>query len=158
MDRPEVYPDRMVPAHRVIPGVLAQIIRPAPLCAEKVEFAWRTSVGPAVSRATTVRLNDTGVLTITAPGATNTPQTVTVNLTVTPPPFAPCDFDQDHDVDLSDFGRFQKCMTGGGVSQPSSACAGAKLDGDDDVDADDFAVFDDCLSGPDVPAITTCAD
>jgi hypothetical protein len=69
MDRREVYPDQMVPAHRVIPGVLAQVIRPAPLCAEKVDFAWRTSVGPAVSRATTVRLSDAGVLTITAQDA-----------------------------------------------------------------------------------------
>ena len=55
----------MVPAHRLIPSVLAQVIRPAPLCAEKVEFAWRTSVGPAVSRATRVRL-DAGVLVVTA--------------------------------------------------------------------------------------------
>src|SRR6476619_5809749 len=66
--RAGVYPERMVPAHRVIPGVLAQIIRPAPLCAEKVEFAWRTSVGPAVSRSTRVRL-DAGVLVVTAQDA-----------------------------------------------------------------------------------------
>jgi hypothetical protein len=56
----------MVPAHRIIPGVLVQIVRPAPLCAEKVEFAWRTSVGPAVSRATTVRLDPDGTLRVTA--------------------------------------------------------------------------------------------
>lgn len=59
----------MVPAHRVIPGVLAHIIRPAPLCPEKVTFAWRTSVGPAVSRATTVDLDDHGVLHVTAQDA-----------------------------------------------------------------------------------------
>ena len=56
----------MVPAHRVIPGILAQVIRPAPLCPEKVEFAWRTSVGPGVSRATAVRLDPGGLLTVTA--------------------------------------------------------------------------------------------
>jgi hypothetical protein len=56
----------MVPAHRIVPSVLAQIIRPAPLCAEKVEFAWRTSVGPAVGRATTVRLDDKGTLRVIA--------------------------------------------------------------------------------------------
>jgi hypothetical protein len=56
----------MVPAHRVIPGVLAHIIRPAPLCTEKVEFAWRTSVGPAVSRATTVTLAPDGTLRVRA--------------------------------------------------------------------------------------------
>jgi Dna[CI] antecedent, DciA len=54
----------MVPAHRIIPGILTHIIRPAPLCAEKVEFAWRTSVGPAVSRATTVRLDEHGTLRV----------------------------------------------------------------------------------------------
>ena len=66
--QPRGYAGEMVPAHRVIPGVLAQVIRPAPLCAEKVEFAWRTSVGPAVSRATRVRL-DAGVLVVTAQDA-----------------------------------------------------------------------------------------
>jgi hypothetical protein len=56
----------MVPAHRIIPGILAQIVRPAPLSAEKVEFAWRTSVGPAVSRATAVSLDPHGTLRVTA--------------------------------------------------------------------------------------------
>jgi hypothetical protein len=56
----------MVPVHRVIPGILAQVIRPAPLCAEKVTFAWRTSVGPAVSRATAVALDERGTLRVTA--------------------------------------------------------------------------------------------
>jgi hypothetical protein len=55
----------MVPAHSVIPRVLAQIIRPAPLCQEKVEFAWRAAVGPAVARVSTVRLTDGGVLIVT---------------------------------------------------------------------------------------------
>ena len=56
----------MVPAHRIVPSILAQVIRPAPLCPEKVDFAWRTSVGPAVSRATRVHLDDHGTLRITA--------------------------------------------------------------------------------------------
>ena len=59
----------MVPAHRVIPGILAHVIRPAPLCAEKVEFAWRMSVGPAVSRATSVALDSDGTLRVTAQDA-----------------------------------------------------------------------------------------
>jgi len=59
----------MVPAHRIIPGILAQVVRPAPLCAEKVEFAWRMSVGPAMSRATHVRLDGNGALIVTAQGA-----------------------------------------------------------------------------------------
>ena len=59
----------MVPAHRIIPSILAQVIRPAPLCPEKVEFAWRVAVGPAVSRATEVHLDDHGVLRVTAQDA-----------------------------------------------------------------------------------------
>lgn len=66
---PECYARKVIPAHRIIPGILAQVIRPAPLCQEKVEFAWRTSVGPAVSRATTVRLDEAGVLWIRAQDA-----------------------------------------------------------------------------------------
>jgi hypothetical protein len=59
----------MTPAHRIIPSILAQVIRPAPLCQEKVEFAWRASVGPAVCRATRVRIDERGVLVITAQDA-----------------------------------------------------------------------------------------
>jgi hypothetical protein len=59
----------MVPAYRIIPGILAQVVRPAPLCAEKVEFAWRTSVGPGVSRATTVSLDAHGTLRVIAQDA-----------------------------------------------------------------------------------------
>ena len=59
----------MVPAHRIIPGILAQVIRPAPLCQEKVEFAWRVSVGPVLSRATAARLDERGVLVVTAQDA-----------------------------------------------------------------------------------------
>lgn len=59
----------MVPAHRIIPSILAQVIRPAPLCQEKVAFAWQVSVGPAVSRATQVRLDDQGVLVVTTQNA-----------------------------------------------------------------------------------------
>ena len=66
MDRPGCYPQLMVPAHRIIPSILAQVVRPAPLCQEKVEFAWRASVGPAVSRATHARIDERGVLVVTA--------------------------------------------------------------------------------------------
>jgi hypothetical protein len=59
----------MVPAHRIVPSILAQIIRPAPLCQEKVAFAWQVSVGPAVSRATEVRLDEQGLLRVTAQSA-----------------------------------------------------------------------------------------
>ena len=45
-----------------MPAVLADVIRKAPLTDEKVAFAWRLAVGPAVDKATTVRLSDNGTL------------------------------------------------------------------------------------------------
>lgn len=46
--------------------MLADVIRKAPLCPEKVTFAWHSAVGPAVARATTVRLDEAGVLHVVA--------------------------------------------------------------------------------------------
>src|SRR5688500_16023969 len=62
----ECYPHVVVPAYKVIPAVLAEVLRKAPLSPEKVEFAWRASVGPAVARVTTVTLDQGGVLHVTA--------------------------------------------------------------------------------------------
>ena len=56
----------MVPAHTAIPRVLAEVLRKAPLCPEKVEFAWRAAVGATVARVTAVRLDAEGVLHVTA--------------------------------------------------------------------------------------------
>jgi hypothetical protein len=53
----------------VIPSVLVQVIRPAPMCAEKVDFAWRVSVGPGLNRATAARIDAQGVLIVTAQDA-----------------------------------------------------------------------------------------
>ncbi len=47
-------------------GVVAEVIRKAPLTAEKVAFAWRLAVGAAIDKSTTVRLADTGVLYVRA--------------------------------------------------------------------------------------------
>ena len=63
------YAEAVIRADRVIPAVLAEIIRKAPLSPEKVEFAWRTAVGSAVERVTTVQLDDHGVLHVTAADA-----------------------------------------------------------------------------------------
>lgn len=52
----------MIPANKVMPAVVAEVIRKAPLCDEKVAFAWRLAVGPAVDKSTTVRLADDGTL------------------------------------------------------------------------------------------------
>jgi hypothetical protein len=56
----------MTPAREILPGVLAEVIKKAPLTPEKVAFAWRLAVGPAVGKATTVRLDGHGVLHVTA--------------------------------------------------------------------------------------------
>lgn len=42
--------------------MLAEVLKKAPLCPEKVEFAWRAAVGPAIARVTRVSLDSHGVL------------------------------------------------------------------------------------------------
>jgi hypothetical protein len=39
-----------------MPGAVAAMLRRAPLTPEKVAFAWRAAVGPAVDKATTIDL------------------------------------------------------------------------------------------------------
>ena len=56
------------------------------------------------------------------------------------------DLDHDSDVDQSDFGSFQRCLSGNGVNYPDG-CAAADLSGDGDVDADDFDLFRTCMAG-----------
>ena len=51
----------MQPLNQFLPRALASVLRKAPLCDEKVAFAWRTAVGPAVDRVTSVAFRD-GVL------------------------------------------------------------------------------------------------
>ena len=50
---------------QIWPRALAQAVRDAPLCPEKVDFAWRSAVGPAMARVSAVRLED-GVLLVEA--------------------------------------------------------------------------------------------
>ena len=49
----------MIPVQAILPQALAEIIKKAPLTAEKIEFAWRTAVGAAVAGATAVALEGT---------------------------------------------------------------------------------------------------
>jgi hypothetical protein len=72
------------------------------------------------------------------------------------PAFTNCDFDHDGDVDMADFGHFQRCLTGPDTIQDDPACLDAKLDADSDVDADDLAIFRNCFSGSNVPARSEC--
>ena len=50
---------------QVMPAALEAVLRRMPLTRDKVAFAWRIAVGPAVDRATTVDLRD-GVLYVSA--------------------------------------------------------------------------------------------
>ena len=43
---------------QVMPRTLAAILRDAPLSRGKVDFAWRTAVGPAMARASAVLLEN----------------------------------------------------------------------------------------------------
>ena len=55
----------VIGVQRVLPGVLIELVRRQPNTPAKVDFAWRTSAGPAIARASRAALGDTGVLTIT---------------------------------------------------------------------------------------------
>lgn len=48
----------MIQVHRFMPEALAVILSKAPLTDEKVAFAWRAAVGPAVHRVTAIDLRD----------------------------------------------------------------------------------------------------
>ena len=60
------YDQIVIKANQVMPGVVGDVIRGAPLTDEKVAFAWRLAVGPAIAKATTVRLGSDGTLYLTA--------------------------------------------------------------------------------------------
>ena len=70
----------------------------------------------------------------------------------------PGDFDHDIDVDQTDFGCFQRCLSGDTVTQPDPLCQDVRLDLDCDVDVYDTSIFLRCLTGPGVPGDPHCAD
>ena len=39
-----------------VPGAIAELLRTAPMSPGKVDFAWKTAVGPAFGKVTSVRL------------------------------------------------------------------------------------------------------
>jgi len=61
---------------------------------------------------------------------------------------APADFDDDGDVDLTDFSAFQACFNGPNRKPRASCKVDADFDGDGDVDVADFLEFQDCFNGP----------
>ena len=56
----------MIKANQILPAVVAEVVRKAPLTDEKVAFAWRLAVGPALAKNTSVRLGPDGTLYLTA--------------------------------------------------------------------------------------------
>jgi hypothetical protein len=77
-------------------------------------------------------------------------------LTGTGIPAMKTDRDSDGDLDQSDFGWFQTCLSGAFIQQTDPNCTDADLDHDADVDQDDFTVFEGCLTGHGVLAVSTC--
>jgi hypothetical protein len=122
-----------------------------------------TSTGPANTHAIEYAVSGLtpgtheALITISDIQAGNSPQTVAVELTVETPEY-PGDFDGDTDVDLSDFGFFQTCLSKPGNEPSDPTCHDADLDGDGDVDADDFGLFQGCMSGAEMIADPHCAD
>jgi len=56
----------MRPLTHVVPGALMLLLRDLPLSEGKVGFAWGVAVGPAVARATTVKLESRALIVETA--------------------------------------------------------------------------------------------
>ncbi|HQE30168.1 MAG TPA: PQQ-dependent sugar dehydrogenase [Phycisphaerae bacterium] len=94
-------------------------------------------------------------ITIADPGAANSPQVLSVTLTVKS---VRPDFDLDSDVDLEDFAYLQRCLGPILGAPPSPGCEPADIDGDNDVDTFDVTAFQDCMSGANVLANPTCDD
>ena len=73
------------------------------------------------------------------------------------------DYDNDGDVDPTDYDVFQACLTGPGMTGPPPGCtldAFGRSDADDDGDADqvDFGVFQRCYSGSGFALDPACDD
>jgi hypothetical protein len=47
----------MKPVSQLVPGAIATLLRQGPLSPAKIDFAWKTAVGPAMARVTAVKLD-----------------------------------------------------------------------------------------------------
>ena len=54
------------PVDSVVPAAIRTLLRRSPMCPEKLAFAWRVAVGPAIDRATTIHLREDGVVEVRA--------------------------------------------------------------------------------------------
>ena len=93
--------------------------------------------------------------TLTVTDSVNDSDSDSVQVTVSG---IPGDFDGDGDVDQSDFGHMQVCLTGSSVPVTDPNCFACNFDGDSDVDGADMQVFLGCMSGANIPADPNCAD
>ncbi len=66
------------------------------------------------------------------------------------------DMDRDGDIDQSDFGHLQACISGAFIAQPKAECRNTDFDGDEDVDQDDLARLQQCFSGAGSAADVHC--
>jgi hypothetical protein len=71
-------------------------------------------------------------------------------------PTLQADFDVDGDVDQSDFGHLQACLTGAPLGPDDAACADADLDGNGWIDSSDVALFAACKNGAGISADPAC--
>jgi hypothetical protein len=115
--------------------------------AEEWSISWHTTDGGGVQRSTAGPFTLSGTIgqADAGPGAsgmTGGPLTIVGGFWAMS--VGSCgddgDFDGDGDVDLVDFGEFQLCFTGPGVSlDPGCECG--DFDGDNDLDLADFGSF-----------------
>ncbi len=56
----------MIPLQKFSSGVLAEIVRRQLPSKQRTAFAWQLAVGPALARATTVELDERGLLSVRA--------------------------------------------------------------------------------------------
>jgi hypothetical protein len=54
----------VIPVQQFMPSALASVLRLAPMTPEKVAFAWRTAVGAAVDRASSVELRGSTLVVV----------------------------------------------------------------------------------------------
>ncbi|MBI4581961.1 MAG: DUF362 domain-containing protein [Planctomycetes bacterium] len=97
-------------------------------------------------------------ITVTENGSTpapafNSPQTIPVTVTIKT---VRADYDQDGDVDQSDYGHMQACQTGQNIPITDLNCLDADLQGDGDVDLVDVNLFLNCKTGPGITANPAC--
>jgi hypothetical protein len=87
----------------------------------------------------------------------NTMLAISVDATGCASPAAPADFDRDGDVDQSDFGHLQGCLSAPGVGQMAPGCSDADLNMDGDADSNDVVIFLRCLSGANTLGDLNCS-